>query len=140
MGTLLKKLDSKTNNNMVIFNMPPEFEPVERNLNKDIHVYKSNTAIKTEFVLIFIKTRAELEHFTEHNRSYLLSFHDDLIWFAYPKENSGKYGQKADISRNSGWEPLMNLGYKGVRMVSIDNDWTAFRVRKEEYIIKQRKA
>ena len=57
MGTLLKKLDSKANNNMVIFNMPPEFEPVERNLHKDIHIYKSNTAIKTEFILIFIKTR-----------------------------------------------------------------------------------
>ena len=140
MGTLLKKLDSKANNNMVIFNMPPEFEPVERNLHKDIHIYKSNTAIKTEFILIFIKTKAELEHFTKHNRSYLLSFSDDLIWFAYPKENSEKYGRKSDISRDRGWEPLMNLGYKGVRIVSIDNDWTAFRVRKEEYIIKQRKA
>ena len=57
MGTLLKKLDSKANNNMVIFNMPPEFEPVERNLHKDIHIYKSNTAIKTEFILIFIKKK-----------------------------------------------------------------------------------
>ena len=140
MGTLLKKLNSKTNNNMVIFNMPPEFEPVEKNLNKEIHVYKSNTAIKTEFVLIFIKTKAELEHFTAHNRSYLLSFCDDLIWFAYPKENSEKYGNKSDISREDVWEPLMNLGYKGVRKVSIDNNWTAFRVRKEKYIMKQRKA
>ena len=139
METLLKKLDSKTNNNMVIFNMPPEFEPVERNLNKEIHIYKSNTAIKTEFVLIFIKTKAELEHFTLHNMSYLLSFCDDLIWFAYPKENSEKYGNKSNISRDEGWEPLLDLGYKGVRMVSIDSDWTAFRVRKEEYILKQGK-
>lgn len=140
MGTLLKKLDSKTNNNMVIFNMPPEFEPAERSLNKEIHIYKSNTAIKTEFVLIFIKTRAELEYFTKLHKSYLLSFCDDLIWFAYPKGNSEKYGKKADISRDSGWEPLIDLGYKGVRAVSIDNDWTAFRVRKEEYIIKTRRS
>ena len=140
MDALLKKLDSKTNRNMVIFNMPPEFEPVERDLNKEIHIYKSNTAIKTEFVLIFIKTKAELERFTKYHKSYLLSFSDDLIWFAYPKESSERYNKKTDISRNKGWEPLMNLGYKGTRIVSIDNDWTAFRVRKEEYIIKTGKA
>ena len=84
MGTLLKKLDSKANNNMVIFNMPPEFEPVERNLHKDIHIYKSNTAIKTEFILIFIKTMGSKISmcFTDKKQKSKLKF----FWIQIPSQ------------------------------------------------------
>ncbi len=34
-----------------------------------------------------------------------------------------------NISRDSGWQPLGDLGYEGVRQVAIDDDWSALRFR-----------
>lgn len=36
---------------------------------------------------------------------------------------------KTDLSRDEGWQPLGALGYEGVRMIAIDDDWSAFRLR-----------
>ena len=71
------------------------------------------------------------------NKEYLLSFEDDLIWFAYPKGTSKRYMGKTNLTRDKNWDSLSALGYKAVRMVSIDSDWTAFRVRNLKYIKKK---
>jgi len=39
-----------------------------------------------------------------------------------------------DISRDNGWQALGELGFEGVRMVAIDEDWSAVRFRRAEYI------
>lgn len=49
-----------------------------------------------------------------------------IIWFAYPKKTSKI---KTDISRDKGWEAIHNKGWSGVAMVSIDETWSAFRVK-----------
>lgn len=134
MESLLSKLNYKANDNIVIFNMPEEFTDIEVSISKEIKVYKNNTAIKTEFILVFVRKKSGLDDFISKNKDYLLSFEDDLIWFAYPKTSSKKYEGKTDITRDKNWDSLLNIGYKGVRMVSIDDDWSAFRFRKVEYI------
>ncbi|MBP1154450.1 MULTISPECIES: hypothetical protein [unclassified Paenibacillus] len=50
-----------------------------------------------------------------------------MLWFAYPKKTSKKY--KADISRDEGWQPLIDLGFEGVRLAAIDDDWSDIRFR-----------
>jgi hypothetical protein len=51
---------------------------------------------------------------------------DGLLWFCYRK---GKTGQTAGLTRDAGWEPVIAAGYRPVRSVSIDADWTALRFR-----------
>ncbi len=51
-----------------------------------------------------------------------------------PKGTSKKH--TCDFSRDSGWQIMGDLGYEPVRMVSIDDDWSAFRFRKVENIKK----
>ncbi len=53
---------------------------------------------------------------------------DALFWVCYPKK-SGSI--PSDLSRDDSWQPLMALGWRGVRMVSADSDWSAFRMRPE---------
>ena len=39
-----------------------------------------------------------------------------------------------EIHRDTGWGALGAAGFEGVRMVAIDEDWTAVRFRRAEYI------
>ena len=137
MDLLLNKLNYNGNDNIVIFNMPEEFSDFEKSIGKEVKIYKNNTAIKTEFILVFLKTKSELDNFITKNKEYLLSFEDDLIWFAYPKGTSKRYIGKTNLTRDKNWDSLSALGYKAVRMISIDSDWTAFRVRNLKYIKKK---
>jgi len=57
---------------------------------------------------------------------------DGIVWFAYPKKTSKKY--KVEIHRDYGWELVRKLGFESVRAVAIDEDWSALRFRKVEYI------
>jgi hypothetical protein len=57
---------------------------------------------------------------------------DAIVWFAYPKGTSKKY--KCDFNRDTGWEILKAAGFDTVRAISIDDDWTALRFRRKEYI------
>lgn len=63
---------------------------------------------------------------------------DAVVWFAYPKASSKKY--RCDFNRDSGWEALGSLGFEGVRQVAIDDDWSALRFRRVEYIKKMVRA
>jgi hypothetical protein len=57
---------------------------------------------------------------------------DGVCWMVYPKKTSKKY--QATITRDTGWSLLGELGFEGVRMVAIDEDWSALRFRRAEHI------
>lgn len=57
---------------------------------------------------------------------------DGIVWFAYPKGTSKKY--KVEINRNRGWQSVVDAGFEGVRAVAIDEDWSALRYRRIEFI------
>jgi hypothetical protein len=57
---------------------------------------------------------------------------DAIVWFAYPKGSSKKY--KSQINHDSGWQVLGKEGFEPVRMVAIDEDWSAVRFRRAEFI------
>lgn len=52
--------------------------------------------------------------------------------YIYPKGSSKRY--KCNFNRDTGWAALGNLGLEGVRMVAVNEDWSALRFRKVEYI------
>ena len=56
---------------------------------------------------------------------------DGLAWFCYPKKSSGLF---VDLSRDEGWEPLSDRGYRGVRQIAIDETWSALRFRKKDLV------
>jgi hypothetical protein len=50
----------------------------------------------------------------------------------YPKGTSKKF--KCNFNRDSGWQVMGQHGLEGVRQVAIDEDWSALRFRKVEFI------
>ena len=78
-----------------------------------------------DFVQVFVTKKSEVDALSE---SILRSVRDDgIFWFTFPKKSSAL---SADVTRDSGWETLTDAGMQGVSLVSVDDDWSAFRLKK----------
>jgi hypothetical protein len=82
------------------------------------------------FALAFVKTLAEVEAATEQLARAASG--DALVWMVYPKASSKRY--RCEFNRDTGWARLGEAGYEPVRQVAVDEDWSALRFRKVEFI------
>jgi hypothetical protein len=51
---------------------------------------------------------------------------DGPLWFAYRK---GAAAKLSGLSRDVGWAPLDDLGYRVVRAIAFDEEWSGLRFR-----------
>lgn len=128
---ILKKLQFKNQPQVLIVASPPEFNTVLLSWKKlaaiDTDIDKKK---KYPYALGFVKSEAEVKKIGTAIAKQLED--DGVFWMAYPKKSSKKYA--ATITRDNGWEPLGTLGFEGVSMVALDEDWSAFRFRKADLI------
>lgn len=132
MNTLLKKLNFKNQKHIFIQNAPPEFHEMMREFGMFLNVIEETESEPIEGVLLFVKKQEEIELLGPKVEKSLVE--DGLLWFAYPKKSSKKY--RCDFDRDSGWQVLGDLGYEPVRIVAVDQDWSALRFRKAKNIKK----
>ena len=133
MDDVFKKLQLEDADTVYVRGAPKEFRPHLDGIASHTHVRSSPSCQKTcSFVLFFVKSCAEVSQYAELATSKL--DRDGQLWFAYPKKSSKRY--QSDLSRDSGWQPLGDLGFESVRQVAIDQDWSALRFRHVEYIPK----
>jgi len=136
MPTTFEKLNLKGQNPIVILNAPESFEPELRTLRGVKVVRALSDADAVEFSLAFVTTLKEVEAAAKALAKKAKG--DATIWFAYPKGSSKKY--KCEFNRDTGWQALGNAGFEPVRMIAIDEDWTASRFRRVEFIEKMTRA
>jgi hypothetical protein len=82
------------------------------------------------FMILFVTKYEEVDHITPMALHNLTA--DGIMWFCYPKKSSKKH--KTGLDRDNGWKALENAGFRGIRLVSVDNDWSALRFRNIKYI------
>lgn len=82
------------------------------------------------FVMAFVIKEEQIQQLTPPLNQLLQG--DSILWFCYPKGTSQRY--KCEFSRDKGWEILGQYRFEGVRQVSVDEDWTALRFRRVNYI------
>ena len=75
-------------------------------------------------VQLFVHTKQELEHFAPAAVAVLKE--GGILWVAYLKRSSGI---KTDLTRDTGWQVMAELGYAGVRQVAIDETWSSLRFK-----------
>lgn len=123
---LLKKLNHSNQTEIRVLNAPPEFSEQLAEFRERLIVHTA-IAESTEipFVLVFAKDIAELELLAQ--TVIPLMTDQSLVWFAYPKKASKRY--HSDITRDTGWTSLGNLGFEPVRQIAIDEDWSALRFK-----------
>lgn len=130
MSPLFHKLNLKQQTEIVILNAPDTFEVELTDLN-GISVLRDMESVEAiTFSLAFVTKQEEVNEMASTITKKAQG--DAVIWFAYPKGSSKKY--KCEFNRDNGWEVLGKLGFEGVRQVAIDEDWSALRFRRVEFI------
>jgi hypothetical protein len=130
MNPLLKKLNFKEHKSMVVLNAPHDLDDMWEEFKTHIDVKKSLGETKVDFALIFC---TKLDEVIKFGTLVDAKMEDNgLFWFVYPKGSSKKY--KCEFNRDNGWQSMGVLGYEPVRMVALDEDWSALRFKKAENI------
>jgi hypothetical protein len=131
MNSLINKLQFKNHKKILILNSPKEFDSFKLEISKqsDLHE-RIDSKSKYDFLVVFVKNCSDIK--TENLNIINLLEEDAVFWYAYPKKTSKKY--TSDITRDNGWQPLGVAGFEAVRQVAIDEDWSALRFRKTEFI------
>jgi hypothetical protein len=131
MDAVFKKMNFKSAQNVVVINAPQSFEAnIDAMQGLTAFVRDFKHVEKTDFALAFCTTQAEVDSIATEAASKLEG--DGFLWFAYPKGTSKRY--KCEFNRDNGWTLLGSFGFEGVRMVAIDEDWSALRFRRVSYI------
>jgi len=130
MSIIFNKLNLKSQTEILVLNAPESFEPELSALN-NITIRRNPTEVKEiAFSLAFVTRQKEVDAIAKTVARKATG--DAIVWFAYPKGASKKY--KCDFNRDTGWAALGAAGFEGVRMVAIDEDWSALRFRRVEFI------
>ncbi|HOB82959.1 MAG TPA: hypothetical protein PKX27_02785 [Bacteroidales bacterium] len=131
MKDLLRKLNYKEYNRILIMNAGEVFL---QSLSKELHDVKIDTEIDQRcpynFMIIFVKSVREVNDISPVALHNLTA--DGVLWYCYPKKTSKKL--TSDLERDRGWKSMNDMGFYGIRMVSVDDNWSAMRFRNVKYI------
>lgn len=132
MTPLFKKLNLGTQTTIHVLSAPESFETELQALTGALGGLKLQRRVTgpVTFALAFVKTLADVEKATEQLTSRAAD--DAILWMVYPKGSSKRY--TCEFNRDTGWKRLGDAGYEPVRQVAIDEDWSALRFRKAEFI------
>ena len=135
MKKLLKKLNYKGQERIAIVNAEESFTALVTNELTNINIDKEiDPRYPYDFIIIFVKEISEIEALSPIALHNLIA--DGVLWFCYPKKTSKRY--TSDISRDHGWKSLNDSGLHNIRLVSMDDDWSAMRFRNARYIKSNR--
>lgn len=124
MATLARKMKLQDGQLAVVLNAPEgalqELEPLPFGV-----ILSENGKIPADWILIFVKNQAELEKVLP--KALKLFQPETLLWIAYPKKTSKI---KTDFTRDTGWSFLQDKDLRWVTLVSFNEDWSAFAMRR----------
>jgi len=131
MKTLLEKLNYKGQKRISIINAEENFiASISPDLRGVLIDQKIDPRYPYEFIIIFVKSVAEVEQVAPMTLHNLMA--DGILWFCYPKKTSKKFS--SDIDRDHGWKVLNDSGLFGIRLIAIDENWSALRFRNKKFI------
>lgn len=131
MTPLFKKLNFKAQNPILVVHAPQSFEAELQQMNGYTTIVTNPDEVGTSgFIMAFVTQQKELDALSAAFAKKLDG--DGVLWFCYPKKSSKKY--VCEFNRDTGWHALAKEGYEPVRMVAVDEDWSALRFRKVQFI------
>jgi hypothetical protein len=121
-STLTQKLQIKSGK-IIVLNAPEGYaEHLTTELN---HLTVSTRAAgQAEAVLLFVNSLAEVEKLAPKAINAVKP--DGMLWMAYAK---GTSQVKTDVNRDKLWEMMKPTGWQAVRMIALDDVWSAMRFK-----------
>lgn len=124
------KLNLKNQTEICILGAPSSFE-IELAKLEGVSIKRAVKAIpEISFALAFVTRQKDVDVAAKAIAKKAKG--DAVIWFAYPKGTSENY--TCEFNRDTGWGVLGEEGFEPVRQVAIDEDWSALRFRRVEFI------
>jgi len=131
MATLREKLNYKDQQRIAILNSDEIMIAFLRNEFRDIRV---DTDIDPRypygFIIVFSRFVCEVDNLASKALHNLIT--DGTLWFAFPKRKSRRYS--SDLDRDHGWEYITDKGFDKVRLISLNEDWSALRFKNVRFI------
>jgi hypothetical protein len=121
--SIAQKLFIKTGNKFLLIN-PPQGYLAQIGELPDGVIILSDSSCLVEVIQVFLAKRAELE--AQLPRLAGLLAPNGIIWVTYHK---GTSKVKTDINRDTINAYAHTIGLEGVAMISIDEDWSALRLK-----------
>lgn len=118
---LLHKLQIKAGSKLWLINVPQAIAE-EISAGAEVEIVHEKDAY--EGVLAFFTSPAEVAAVSPRILAEMPP--DGLLWVAYRKGTGAK---AAGLNRDLGWEPLVSAGWRPVRQVALDSEWSALRFR-----------
>lgn len=131
MNSMFKKLNYSDQAEVYVLNAPASFQPNTDEIAASATVKTDMAKAKAvRFAIAFATKQAEVDRVAKQAAKALEG--DAVLWIAYPKGTSKTY--TCEFNRDTGWASLGAAGFEPVRQVAIDEDWSALRFRRVEYI------
>lgn len=131
MSAIFQKLNYKNQATIYVLSAPDSFQPAVDEIRGSAAVQTSlSKAKEVDFAIAFATKQTEVDRFASQLAKAVQG--DAVVWIAYPKGSSKRY--KCDFNRDTGWSHMGAHGFEPVRQVAIDEDWSALRFRRVEYI------
>lgn len=121
--SVAQKLLIKPRFKVLIVNAPEDYRDKLGELPPDVSVAGSPSG-PADLVQVFVRSMEELKKQLAGLSGVVKP--GGLLWVSYPK---GTSGLKSDINRDSIREYARTVGLEGVAMISIDETWSALRLK-----------
>ncbi|MEP7108957.1 MAG: YdeI/OmpD-associated family protein [Ferruginibacter sp.] len=127
--SLLEKLQLKDEKNLLIQGLPSTVEKQFVKISFSKNVTPLLKARKIDFALVFSISHKQLKDIL---RDVVPALHENAkLWVAYPRVSSKIV---SDLSRDCHWECISQLGFESVRLINLDNIWSAMRFKKADLV------
>ncbi|ODT80271.1 MAG: hypothetical protein ABS76_16375 [Pelagibacterium sp. SCN 64-44] len=118
---LLHKLQIKAGSRLWLINVP---QAVAEEITAGAEVEPVHEKDEYDGALVFIESVRDIEALTPRILAEMPP--DGLLWMAYRK---GPAAKESGLNRDKGWDALDQAGWRPVRQVAIDDEWSAVRFR-----------
>ena len=133
--TLIEKLQLQDEKNLLIQGLPSSIEKQFVKLTFSKNVTPLLRTRKIDFALVFAVSQRQL---VDILKDVIPALQDDAkFWIAYPKLTSKI---SSDLCRDKNWDFVSDYGFEAVRMIALDNVWSAGRFKKADKEIKKKTA
>jgi len=127
---VFEKMNLKGHDEILVLNAPASFETEIGELDGVRVRRRMPKGGPVTFALVFAVEQADVD--SAAAALARLTQGDAIVWFAYPKGTSRRY--RCSFNRDTGWRVLGENGFEPVRQVAVDEDWSALRFRRAEFI------
>lgn len=131
MKELLNKLNYKDQRRIAVVNSEQGFfEAITNELKGVITDREIDQRCPYTFMMVFVRSVSEVEHYAPIALHNLTA--DGNLWFCFPRKTSKRL--QTDIDRDNGWRALNASGFREIRTVILDDDWSAMKFRNSKFI------